>query len=186
MLLFVRFLKQNVFEEFGLQKSSFLLLLEFLPVEWRDLVHLDAELLLIGLNERSDFQASYEGCLVDIFLIGLVLSQLKSRWALTLHLYFLRCLYLFNRLLNFDHSCLRWILRLLSRVYRGSFSIPVSWGLLSLELFQLLLLLAGLFLEAQLVFLLQLPLVAFVNVRPEDGVRIEISYFVLNLEHAVL
>lgn len=81
MLLFVRFLKQNGFEEFGLQKSSLLLLLEFLPVEGRYLIHLDAKLLLIGLNERSDLKASYEGCLIDIFLIGLVFSQLKSRWA---------------------------------------------------------------------------------------------------------
>lgn len=81
MLLFIRLLKQDGFEEFGLHKSSFLLLLEFLPVEGRYLVHLDAELLLIGLNERSDLKASYEGCLVDIFVIGLVLSQLKSRRA---------------------------------------------------------------------------------------------------------
>ena len=58
-----------------------MLLLELLPVEGRDLVHLDAELLLIGLNERSNLQASDVGCLIDIFLIRLVLNQLKSRGA---------------------------------------------------------------------------------------------------------
>ena len=102
-----------------------MLLLELLPVERRDLVHLDAELLLIGLNERSDFQARDVGCLIDIFLIRLVLNQLKSRGAYTILLCFLRCLYFFNRLYKFDRSWQWRILRFLGRVDRGTFSIPL-------------------------------------------------------------
>jgi hypothetical protein len=101
------------------------LLLELLPVEGRDLIHLDAELFLIGLNKRSDFQASDVGCLIDIFLIGLVLNQLKSGGASTLLVYFIWCLYFFNRHLYFDRSWQLCIQRFLRWIDQATFSIPL-------------------------------------------------------------